>query len=374
MIENLQDDIESVKVLLKTDPALSEEEGKQTIDLFEQEERKVLIETKNWGVYRIVKLKAVLRHHWREQIFLLGDNIWKDDRPSLYLTDKNRYLSVCGETWLGGPVYLPVLGVRKSYVDGVGYYRKKAVQGEVRRSEGTIPAIRNTFAEKFEQMYKVDPKRDSVLLWESGRFERISNSFGNKTLCIWSPEEISLEYLEIKGNVKILSQSAIRLGQDVKLDNCILVAPNISFQESFRGRTQMFARDSLAIAAHSHLHFPSVIYMKSKRKGTDLSIANGTSFAGEIVLENSGVNASATVKVGKDCKIEGLLYCNGTLEMEGDIAGSLYTNRFVLKTSSALYENHLLNNRMDVADLNENYVGVAWFQKPEKKQLIERLY
>ncbi|WP_461639577.1 hypothetical protein [Labilibaculum euxinus] len=372
--DRLFDNLESVKVLLKNDPAMSERLGLQQINLFKSPQSIVDMNVFDWGVYKVVNVRTSWRHHVKEESLLFGDNIWDEERPSLYLTDRNRYLSVCGETWLGGPVDLPALGIRKSYVDGTGYYRDKAVQGDIRRSEATIPAIQPVYQDIFEDQFAVDFEKDSVMLWEGEKVDSLKASFKKKTLCLWSSELISLDYITIKGNVKVVSQKEIRVKNGVKLDQCILAAPIIVFEEGFKGRVQVFARDSVFIGKNSHFSFPSVIYMNGSNESKKLIIDNSVRFAGEIVVMGMNKNDTPLLKVGEGTRLEGFVYCDGTVEMEGDAAGSMYVNRFLLKTPSALYENHLLNNRLDVSDLKSSYVGVSWFGNSTKKQILECLF
>jgi len=373
-LEALYDNLESCKVLLKNDPVISQTEGNRSIELFESVQSNVDLEIVKWGVFGLVGMKTSWRHLFREQYLLLGDNIWNDDRPSLFLADKNRYLSVCGETWLGGPVDLPALGVRKSYVDGVGYYRSQAVQGDIRRSQANVPVLDGKFQRIFESLFTVNYQKDSVVVWEDGYRDSISRSFKKRTLCLWSPESISLENIKLKGKVKVISQREILVGTNVKLDQCILVAPTIRFKEGCKGRAQIFAKDSVSIGGNSHFLFPSVIYMDGGNGNKELDISSSVRFAGDIVLAGKMGDKAPILKIGKDSRMEGLVYCDGTVELEGDVAGSLYTNRFILRTPSALYENHLLNNRIDFSDLKKSYVGISWFGQANKRQIIECLY
>lgn len=372
--ENLMDHLESAKILMKNNPELIENEGLIEINLFDTPSSVVKVDVKSWGVYKKLLVKTAWQNHKREECFLLGDEIWEDDRPSLFLTDKNRYLSVCGETWLGGPVQLPALGVRKSYVDGVGYYRESAVQGEILRSGQNLPVLRSDLNQMFQTAFKIDFQRDSILLWENVRIDSVSNSFRNKTLCLWSPEPMILSNIILKGNIRLVSKQEIQFGEGVKLDQCIIAAPKISFVNNFKGRVQAFATDTVYVGNNSHFLFPSVIYMNGPNVKKELKMDEDVSYAGEIVVDGTNKNDSPTIKIGQESKIEGFVYCNGTVELEGDIAGSLYTNRFILRTPSALYENHLLNNRLDVSDLSVNYVGVSWFERPKRKQYLECLF
>lgn len=372
--EQLNDHIESTKVLLKNNPELVDGEGVKELNLFDSPSSLVRMEIWNWGVYNKVFLQTFWQNHKRKECFLLGDNVWEDDRPSLYLADKNRYLSVCGETWLGGPVNLPALGVRKSYVDGVGYYRARAIQGDIRRSDKSLPTLRNDLSQTFENAFNVDFQKDSVILWDNVRADSVSGSFWNKTLCLWSPEPIALSNIILKGNIRLVSKQEIIIGEAVKLDQCIVAAPIVRFGDNFKGRAQVFARDSVYIGNNCKFKLPSVIYMNGTNGKKELAIMKNVEFAGEIVLDGINGKDAPVLKIGEGTRVEGFAYCNGTVELEGDIAGSLYTNRFLLKTPSALYENHLLNNRLDVSDLNAHYVGVSWFDNPKRKQFLECLF
>ncbi|MCT4603601.1 MAG: hypothetical protein N4A59_11970 [Marinifilum sp.] len=372
--EQLMNHLESTKVLLKNNPDLIDLERQMELNLFDTPSSIVGVDVRNWGVYKKLIVQVAWQNHRREECFLLGDNIWEDNRPSLFLSDKNRYLSVCGETWLGGPVQLPALGVRKSYVDGVGYYRERAVQGQIGRSEQNLPALRGDLVQLFETNFNIDFQKDSVLLWENEAIDSIFNSYRNNSLCLWSPEPIAVSNVILKGNIRLVSKQEIFVGKGVNLDNCILAAPKVYFENNFKGRVQIFAKDTVIVGNNSHFLFPSVIFMSGANGKKELEIKNNVRFAGEIVLDGTSGKQSPVLKLGEESRIEGFAYCNGTVELKGDVAGSLYTNRFILRTPSALYENHLLNNRLDVSDLNANYVGVSWFEKPKRKQYLECLF
>lgn len=372
--ERLYDNLESAKVLLKSNASLSQSKRKFQLKLFQDDHSLVDLIVENWGVFKIAHLRASWRQHMREQYLLLGDNIWKDGRPSLYLADKNRYLSVCGETWLGGPVNLPALGVRKSYVDGVGYYRSKAIQGEIRRSEKNLPPIKSNFSALFNSLFVLDYQKDSVVLWEDVSHQKLSRSFAKKALFIWSPDVLVIDEIEVKGKVKIMSLKEIVVGSNAKLAQCLLIAPKVRIEQGFTGRVQIFARDSVLIHKNCQFFMPSVVYMHGNNAKKELQVASNVRFSGDIVLTGKNEKFSPSIKIDKNSRVEGLIYCNGKVELKGDVAGSLYTDRFVLQTPSALYENHLLNNRIDFSDLNSSYVGVSWFSKVQKKQILECLH
>ncbi|PCH68430.1 MAG: hypothetical protein COC06_09530 [Bacteroidales bacterium] len=370
--ERLYDQLSSAKVLLKNRPGLVQEQGKRKLELFSDVH--VKLNVNNWGIYKLIALNAGYRHHRKEEVFLLGDDIWQEDRSSLYLADRKRYLSLCGDTWIGGPAYLPSLGVRRSYVDGVGYYREKVIQGEIRKSKAELPTIRKEFSILFEEQWEIDFERDSIVSWEEVEEEKVSNSFYSKTLVMYSPQEIILENIDLSGRIKVISDTIIKVLASTKIDHCILIAPRVVFQRNCKMNCQVFAKDYVEIGQESDFTYPSMVFMNGYNSGKELVLQDSVHFAGELLVLGKQEKKMPKLKLKKSTRVEGFVYCDGIVEMEGGVAGSVYTNRFLLYTRSAMYENHLLNIRLDVEDLKKEYVGVSWFGEPVRKEIIEFLW
>lgn len=370
--ESLYDQLSSAKVLLKNKPDLLVEEGKREMTLFE--DNKVSLEVSNWGIYKLLGIKAGFRHHLKREVFMMGDDIEDENRPSLYLADNKRYLSLCGDTWIGGPVNLPVLGVRSSYVGGSGYSRENLIQGEIRESKAELPAIQKGFSTLFEEQWKMDLERDSIVSWEEIVDDKISNSFYNKVFVIHSSQEVILENINLSGKIKVTSDTLITVLASAKIDHCILISPRVIFQRNSKVNCQVFAKDYVEIGQEAEFTYPSMVFMNGENEKKELVLQDSVDFAGEILVLGKGEKLMPTIKVKEDTQIKGFVYCDGNIEMEGDVAGSVYTNQFMLYTTSAIYENHLLNIRLDVDDLKKEYVGVSWFGEPVRKEIIEFLW
>lgn len=370
--ETLHDNISSAEVLLRNDIDLLENTGKKVLHMFPDSLSAVSMTSKSWGGYILVQLESTFRHHRKKSCMLLSDDVLLNKRPSLYLADKRRYLSVCGDTWLGGPVYLPKLGVRKSYVDGVGYYREAAVQGEILYSELELPAIRPSLLQGFEEQWKIDFQKDSLVQWEDVKSDVIKNAFTRPAQVIVSTaDSLILDYIDIYDHVKLMANHAIMVKASSKLSNCILVAPQVYFEKGFKGNCQVLARDCVHIGENVELNYPSLIFMQGNNPQKEIVVGSNTSFSGDMVVLGKQGKKSPNIKLSKGSKIEGFVYCDGSIEMEGDVAGSVYANSFFLRTRSAIYENHLLNNRIDIQDLNKNYLGPSWLIKPQRREVLE---
>jgi len=369
--EALHDNISSAEVVLRNDIDLLENTGQKGLHLFQDSLSTVSISSKTWGGYLLVQLETSFRHHRKKACLLLSDDVSLNERPSLYLADKRRYLSVCGDTWLGGPVYLPKLGVRKSYVDGVGYYRESAVQGEILYSETELPPVRPSLLRSFEEQWKIDFQRDSLVQWEDIDSEIITNAFTCPAKIIVSSEDsLVLDYIAIYDHVKLVANRSIMVKASVKLSNCILVAPHVYFEKGFKGNCQVLARDRVQIGEHSQLNYPSLVFMQGENPKKKLIVGDDVSFSGDLVVLGKKEKKAPNIKLSKGSKIQGFVYCEGSIELEGDIAGSVYANGFFLRTRSAIYENHLLNNRIEIQDLDKNYLGPSWLVKPKRREVL----
>ena len=61
------------------------------------------------------------------------------------------------------------------------------------------------------------------------------------------------------------------------------------------------------------------------------------------------------------------------MQHTGKIFGSLYCYKFILKTRSSIYENHLLNATVDFDNLSKYYVGTNLLKDVGMKKVIKML-
>ena len=61
------------------------------------------------------------------------------------------------------------------------------------------------------------------------------------------------------------------------------------------------------------------------------------------------------------------------IELKGDVWGSVYCDKFILSTSSSVYENHLLDATIDFSRLSKHYVGINVLDDAANKKVIKWL-
>jgi hypothetical protein len=179
----------------------------------------------------------------------------------------------------------------------------------------------------------------------------------------------------LQGNIRILSSKAIYVTSNSRTENIILYAPAIYFEQGFRGSLQAFAQDTLVAGKNCEFEYPSCLGLINENiNGIYLELKENTKLAGAVfIYQQNRASNEPYFKLNEDTRIHGQVYCPGKVEFNGTIEGSLYCNGFMLKTTSGLFENHLLNVIIDRSALSEYYAGSLLFQGYQHTKSIQWL-
>ena len=142
---------------------------------------------------------------------------------------------------------------------------------------------------------------------------------------------------------------------------------------------QAFATDSLLVGSNVDLEYPSslgLIQLNKSEQHHFISVGEESVVDGAVIAYQLEYDFRNPIKVSmqKASIVKGYAYINGLVELKGSIFGTLYCNRFSLKTPSTVYENHLLNATIDVTQRSEMYVGPnLTAAKTGRKEVIQWL-
>jgi len=339
--------------------------------LFEITNDSIRLEKKRWGIYQVGLVKAWVNKDSLGKAFLLGFKL-KDSLQVLFLADQGRPLTISGKTKIIGTAYLPQSGVKAGYVDTLGYTDKTLVYGLVKKSKQSLPELDRITLTYIRSLLTENIKSGSsqIIRVEAGGLanDDTTNSFFNPCLKVHLKKNASdLSSKSITGNVIVFSDTTITVGHDSKLDKAILIAPYVSIQPGFKGVVQVIASDSITLGNRVELSYPSAL----------------------LLLKNDSAKHQVKIRIGKDCKIEGQLLAYqkdqevlmpvieigaktiiaGELYSTGYIAlarsarvnGSLTASRFMARTSESIYENYLIDVKLDRLELSRYYLGTKLF-------------
>ncbi len=325
-----------------------------------------------WGVYDVAQISSSHRNLCLTKIFLFSDNIRENKLlPSLYLSSK-RYLSIGGKTYLGGNTYLPVRGIRKVNIGGIGYTREKLVFGDTYKSGSILPGLNIKWEGRYDLLEAIITKSTNKIQLEELKNDSISNSFSEQTQVIVCPAVRSVSNYYFEGNI-ILTGSKITFSNTTQLHNCIVYADTIIIKENFKGESQFFARNQIEIGTASVLKAPSVLYLNNSKKSDQIRLNSFSQFQGDIIIPNKSSEKESLI-IEPNCHIIGQVYCNSYCTFAGTLFGSFYCYGFLEHNARGLYENYLIDVCIDVDRMPKEYSGISLIELPKAKSCNEELF
>jgi hypothetical protein len=170
----------------------------------------------------------------------------------------------------------------------------------------------------------------------------------------------------------------VRISSSASISDILIFAPKIIVENNFEGSCQLFASDSIYIGKKVNLKYPSVVSTISSDKGNKYPkiVVDEETRIGGLVLMEAGydpINKVVNLNLGKKSIIIGVVYCNGIVNMNGAVIGSLYCQKFLLKTASGTYENHLLNSTIDIIGMPERFALRSFSREKSDRRVIKWL-
>lgn len=376
--DQLKDDIESVFNIALNKPGQIQY-NKPLEYNFTNTVSTLSLKKRHWGVYDILTTQAGYKDIRIKETILTGENIFLNENFALYLTDRQKYLSISGKTRLEGDCFLPELGIKKAYIEGKGYDKDKTVWGTKKSSKKNIRPFNNDILKHISSFFEKELSgKDSVLFFKDIQHRRsISNSFYNKTLIISVNEPSRIFGMHISGNIIILANAPITLTSTAMLEQVLVFAPSIKVEEGFKGSFQGFATRDIVLEKQSELNYPSflgVIRMPPESSANITLNRNANVEGGVFLVDKNGSEANRSkIYINKGAKVTGQVYCQGSIQHKGNIEGTLYCNKFFLKTLATLYENHLLDAKISFQALSTDFCGADIVKGIKNGQILMKL-
>ena len=353
------------------------EERKLKLYDLEDESDKVILRKSIWGIYGLIYSSESWNNYDARRIILYGTDPHSGEPIALYMADRGGYLSVSSLTSITGLCYLPKLGIRTENINMQNNTSDSVIKGEIKVSNPSLPSLNQQIIEA-NSLYFKDTLllSDSIVPFESlARDDSIVQSFRNKSLLLVSNNAIMLNNITLKGNIRIVSSKAIYVAENVNAENIILYAPSVFFNMNFCGCLQAFAQDTIVAGEGCKFQYPSCLgIINHNMNGTYLKVMKNSIVTGCVfIYQQYNATNAPMLEFDNGVVIQGPVYCPGKVQMDGRIDGSLYCQRFVMKTSNAYYEDFLLNAVIDHSRQSKYYAGGLLITGYSKGKEIEWL-
>ena len=348
-------------------------------------EDKISVKKKNWGIYSVALCKASVGTHTLNKAVLLGAEN-PNDHTGLYVTDRKQAISICGNTRLSGDCYLPENGLKRAYIEGQNYENDQLMYGKQHKSKKEIPSTEQQFISKgLDYLQGKFSASDSLLNFDELISDTIVNSFFNKTVVLIANHSITLQSGFYSGNIVIYSSDKIKIENGAQLKNIILYAKEIEIEQNNQSCLQAFSEHSVVLKKESQLLYPSVLAILSLGNETineenenlkqEVILEEKTKFCGTVLAVRKFYHPKTDllVSIGKNAILNGEVYTNDKAEIQGEIKGSVYCNTLYLKTSSSVYENYLLNAKIQGELKPFGFCGIQFTGGNYRKTCIDDL-
>lgn len=317
-------------------------------------------QTRNYGLYKLLITQSYINKDTVVSAHLAGQ--YSTDNTCVYLTNYSKPLYYSGKVILIGEKKLPSQTIRDLYLDR-DKTNKLVSDGVITISDNKLPDINPDLKSLFEKKFKsaslssVEKQNDSIYF----------NSFLSETkeIELQSP---TLTNLIIKGNFILHSKDSIHVKSNTVLEDVILFAPVITFEDGFKGSVQAFATQSLTLGSKSRLEYPSTLCLYNKGlEKSEIKIKKESVIKGGVISFGYPHRTADKnfIKIENAGLVIGDIYCTGILMLGSDVHGSVYTNRFLYQGTASKYENCIANLEINVNKRPDYFLSIP-FLKGEK--------
>lgn len=340
-------------------------EAEAHTDLFGREKDSVELTRKSWGVYDLIVSRAHTGRHTSSRYALVGA-VPDETACALWLADLDRPLKITGNTRLKGNCFLPRQGAERAYIEGRSFSGTELVQGTTLPSERFLPTVDTKRIRELLAIGNV-ADTDSVVAWnEFVPEETYVRPFAASRLVLHADGPIFISGCTMSGHMLIVSKRKITVDASAQLEQVILCAPEIEFLDDAAVSVQAIASDSIIVNEGAVLLYPSALVLTNEQLSPDsigIRIETEARISGDVVLtlKHNHPQTSGQLTIAKDAFVAGNVYSVLPVDLKGSVCGSVMCQKFVLHTSSAVYENCLMDAVIDRSAMSPAYLGSFLF-------------
>lgn len=336
-----QENLNSAIVLYSNDSTfLPEYNEEKTFQLYETDSAsQVGFFSQQWGFYESLRVSSHNANFSSTR--LLGKKQECDHRAAFWLCDRNRALSLTGETEIRGRIFIPLNGINYTEIDGEYYKGEEILYSRMSIAGTQLPAIDSTslvFAENLNE-YRDRSDRLPATTKTYYSFHEPTNYFNVSE----NTDEIIL-----RGNA-VLFADDLKISASSEINEAIIVARKVTIENGFKGSLQIFCSDTVLIKENVTLQYPSGIYLDAEIDYPYVSMADHSEINGYVIVLGRIRDEELlfpSYRQSENSLLRGLLYVDGTTNFRGEISGAVYLKDCFFTSNQNVYAGTLYNTRI----------------------------
>lgn len=347
----------------------------------------ITVKREFWGVF---EKRTVLTSHnntnYTKTALIGGKD--EEELPALYVNDHQRPIILAGYAKITGMAFLPEQGLKMGNISGNSYNRSQLLYGKSMKSNSVLP---NLSLELENQVDRLANKKDVPKGEIINRLptEGIQNSFEAETL-VYKDRVVHLKSIVLTGNIIIVADDKIIVEPSARLNDILLIAPEIVIQNGVNGAFQAIATETIQVGKNCNLEYPTALLVNKKFAVAEVEQSGQSQFnqTSSIYLD-SNTNVSGMVmvldeaktrqyipelKIEKNTIVNGEVYCSKNVELKGTVNGMVSTDGFIALENGSVYQNHIYNGTINSENLSNAYTGILLASRKGNKKVMKWLY
>ena len=318
------------------------------------------ISKSSWGLLTLLKQKVFFKTDTLYKTVFAGVKL--NNRTALYKTDLEEPLKASGNTKITGNMFVPKGRVERATILGNQSINNPLLLGNIESSKSKLPESINT-------VFTLPSNFVEISLNELKTQEIVFNSFLKPTYVVYTNVSERLGNINLKGNIVLISENYIEVTKNSKIEDIIIVSPNVKINSGFEGAIQVYASKSIEVEQRATLKYPSALILNaSEEEDSNLNIAQNSKVYGTVILNSKTINKVInTVTIANKALVVGTIYCKGVLQLQGVVQGSVYTDKINYKTDYSEYTDVLLNVEINAKVLDSNFVNIPVLKRNKNR-------
>jgi len=361
--------LESAMVLYERDSILLERlDEQEAFTLFDDEPTSVVtLNRTRWGLYELIR--ATTDDGKIRRANLMGYQTESPKKAALYVCDNRRAFTLAGKSNLKGTVHLPENGILYGQVQSDFYTGDRIAESQIRKSGENMPGLENGVIDSLRQLLAIAGENKNVELLNA--YEKRTGFFEPKEFV----QADSLFGTTLYGNIVVCSPFGVEVDSTSRLEDILIVAPQVVIREGFSGTLQIIASDSVLIEKNVRLKYPSGIIIPEGTADSYIEIGESSEVNGYVIFRTATdippEKRTPHYAQQEKSRVRGLLWVDGIAQLHGTVTGSLYVNQANYYTPQGYYMNLLYNTRVY---RSEAMVFPVWMQNDYPRKTAKWLY
>jgi hypothetical protein len=258
------------------------------------------------------------------------------------LCDRNRALSLSGETEIRGKIFIPLNGINYTEIDGEYYKGEEIPYTRLDIAGAQLPPIDSTTLVFPESLKEYRDRSDELPATTDTYY-----SFHGPTNYFNVSE--NRDEIVLRGNA-VLFADELKISASSKINEAIIIARKVTIEEGFTGSLQVFCSDSVLIKENVTLQYPSGIYLDAEIDYPYVSLSDNSEINGYIIILGKIRDEELlfpSYRQSENSLLRGLLYVDGTTNFRGEISGAVYLKDCFFTSNQNVYAGTLYNTRIN---------------------------